>query len=155
VIVLERVRRSETRSAPAALVERNRSTSRKSESQVLPVATDHTLTAVGRVSVSRPHAGDERREIEVARLSSPAMHDLSAPSSYLMLERGVDVFSRDREKTEEVQHVLADPEPDVVVRARVSGRHVGEFAGGWPRGKIVEHWASGDEVSATRPLGAL
>jgi hypothetical protein len=41
------------------------------------------------------------------------MNDLGAPSSYLVLEPGVDVFSRDREKLGEVQHVLADPEADV------------------------------------------
>lgn len=53
------------------------------------------------------------REIEVARLSSPAMDDLGAPSSYLALEPGVDVFSRDGEKLGEVQYVLSDPDEDV------------------------------------------
>jgi hypothetical protein len=43
----------------------------------------------------------------------PAMDDLGAPSSYLVLEPGVDVFSRDGEKLGEVQHVLADFELEV------------------------------------------
>ena len=41
------------------------------------------------------------------------MDDLGAPSSYLALEAGVDVFSNDGEKLGEVQYVLADPEEDV------------------------------------------
>jgi hypothetical protein len=41
------------------------------------------------------------------------MDDLGAPSSYLALERGVHVFSRDGDKLGEVQYVLADPEVDV------------------------------------------
>jgi hypothetical protein len=41
------------------------------------------------------------------------MNDLGAPSSYLALERGVHVFSRDGDKLGEVQYVLADPEADV------------------------------------------
>ena len=43
----------------------------------------------------------------------PAMDDLGSPSSYLALEPGVDVFSRDGERLGEVQHVLADPEVDL------------------------------------------
>jgi len=59
----------------------------------------------------------------------------------------------------------------VVVRARVSGRHVGEFAGMEPTGrefsvqqihiwrladgKIVEHWASRDDLGAMRQLGLV
>jgi steroid delta-isomerase-like uncharacterized protein len=59
----------------------------------------------------------------------------------------------------------------VVVRARVSGRHVGEFAGMQPTGRefsvqhihiwrlaegqIVEHWATRDDVGAMRQLGVL
>jgi hypothetical protein len=42
-----------------------------------------------------------------------AMDDLGSPSSYLALEPGVDVFSRDGERLGEVQHVLADPEVDL------------------------------------------
>jgi hypothetical protein len=41
------------------------------------------------------------------------MNDLGAPSSYVALERGVHVFSRDGDKLGEVQYVLADPEADV------------------------------------------
>jgi hypothetical protein len=41
------------------------------------------------------------------------MADLGAPSSYLALEPGVDVFSRDGERLGEVQHVLADVDADV------------------------------------------
>jgi hypothetical protein len=41
------------------------------------------------------------------------MADLGAPSSYLALEPGVDVFSRDGERLGEVQHVLADIDADV------------------------------------------
>jgi hypothetical protein len=41
------------------------------------------------------------------------MDDLGAPSSYLALERGDHVFSRDGDKLGEVQYVLADPEADV------------------------------------------
>ena len=41
------------------------------------------------------------------------MDDLGAPSSYLALERGVQVFSRDGDKLGEVQYVLADAEADV------------------------------------------
>ncbi len=41
------------------------------------------------------------------------MDDLGSPSSYLVLEPGVDVFSRDGERVGEVQHVLADPEIDL------------------------------------------
>ena len=57
----------------------------------------------------------------------------------------------------------------VVVRARVSGRHVGEFAGVpatglefsvqqihiWrvADGKVVEHWAARDDLGAMRQLG--
>jgi hypothetical protein len=41
------------------------------------------------------------------------MDDLGAPSSYLALERGVHVFSRDGDKLGEVQYVLGDPEADV------------------------------------------
>jgi len=41
------------------------------------------------------------------------MDDLGSPSSYLVLEPGVDVFSRDGERLGEVQHVLADPEADL------------------------------------------
>lgn len=59
----------------------------------------------------------------------------------------------------------------VAVRARVSGRHVGEFAGMQPtgrefsvqhihiwrlaEGRIVEHWAARDDVGAMRQLGVL
>ena len=43
----------------------------------------------------------------------PAMDDLGAPSSYLALEPGVYVFSRDGERLGEVQYVLADPEADL------------------------------------------
>jgi hypothetical protein len=39
--------------------------------------------------------------------------DFGAPSSYLALEPGVAVFSRDGEELGEVQHVLADREADV------------------------------------------
>ena len=42
-----------------------------------------------------------------------AMDDLGAPSSYLVLEPGVEVFSRDGEKLGEVQYVLADSEENV------------------------------------------
>jgi hypothetical protein len=41
------------------------------------------------------------------------MDDLGAPSSYLALERGVQVFSRDGDKLGEVQFVLGDPDADV------------------------------------------
>jgi hypothetical protein len=41
------------------------------------------------------------------------MDDLGSPSSYLVLEPGVDVFSSDGEKLGEVQHVLADADADV------------------------------------------
>jgi hypothetical protein len=41
------------------------------------------------------------------------MDDLGAPSSYLALERGLQVFSRDGDKLGEVQYVLADAEADV------------------------------------------
>jgi hypothetical protein len=41
------------------------------------------------------------------------MDDLGSPTSYLALEQGVDVFSRDGERLGEVQHVLADPEVDL------------------------------------------
>jgi hypothetical protein len=43
----------------------------------------------------------------------PAMDDLGAPSSYLTVEPGVPVFSRDGDKLGEVQYVLADPEADL------------------------------------------
>lgn len=59
----------------------------------------------------------------------------------------------------------------VVIRARVSGRHVGEFAGVRPTGrefsvqqihiwrvadgKIVEHWATGDALPVMQQLGVL
>ena len=59
----------------------------------------------------------------------------------------------------------------VVVRARASGRHVGEYAGVQPTGRefsvqqihiwrltdgrIVEHWAACDELGAMRQLGVL
>lgn len=59
----------------------------------------------------------------------------------------------------------------VVVRARISGRHIGEFAGMQPTGRefsvqhihiwrlaegqIVEHWANRDDVGAMRQLGVL
>jgi steroid delta-isomerase-like uncharacterized protein len=59
----------------------------------------------------------------------------------------------------------------VVVRARASGRHVGEFAGVEPTGrefsvqhihiwrladgKVVEHWASRDDLGAMRQLGVI
>jgi len=43
----------------------------------------------------------------------PAVDDLGSPSSYLVLEPGIDVFSRDGERLGEVQHVLADPEVDL------------------------------------------
>jgi hypothetical protein len=39
--------------------------------------------------------------------------DLGAPSSYLALEPGVDVFSRDGDKLGEVKSVLADLDADV------------------------------------------
>jgi hypothetical protein len=41
------------------------------------------------------------------------MDDLGAPSSYLTIEPGVAVFSRDGDRLGEVQHVLADPEADL------------------------------------------
>jgi hypothetical protein len=41
------------------------------------------------------------------------MDDLGAPSSYLVLEPGVEVFSRDGEKLGEVHYVLADTEENV------------------------------------------
>jgi hypothetical protein len=41
------------------------------------------------------------------------MDDLGAPSSYLTLEPGVEVFSRDGEKLGTVEHVLADHDLDV------------------------------------------
>ena len=41
------------------------------------------------------------------------MDDLGSPSSYLALEPGVNVFSRDGERLGEVQYVLADPEADL------------------------------------------
>jgi hypothetical protein len=41
------------------------------------------------------------------------MDDLGAPSSYLALEPGVDVFSRDGEKLGRVEHVLAVYEADI------------------------------------------
>ena len=41
------------------------------------------------------------------------MDDLGAPSSYLAIEPGVHVFSRDGDKLGEVQYVLADPEVDL------------------------------------------
>jgi sporulation protein YlmC with PRC-barrel domain len=39
--------------------------------------------------------------------------DLGAPSSYLALEPGTDVYSRDGERLGEVQHVLADIDADM------------------------------------------
>jgi sporulation protein YlmC with PRC-barrel domain len=41
------------------------------------------------------------------------MADLGAPSSYLAVEPGTDVYSRDGERLGEVQHVLADIDADV------------------------------------------
>jgi hypothetical protein len=41
------------------------------------------------------------------------MDDLGAPSSYLAIEPGVKVFSRDGDELGEVQYVLADPEADL------------------------------------------
>jgi len=41
------------------------------------------------------------------------MDDLGAPSSYLALEPGVPVLSRDGEQLGKVEHVLADPEVDI------------------------------------------
>ena len=41
------------------------------------------------------------------------MEELGAPSSYLTLEPGVPVFSRDRKPLGEVEHVLADPDADI------------------------------------------
>jgi hypothetical protein len=43
----------------------------------------------------------------------PAVDDLGAPSSYLALEPGVGVFSRDGEKLGELQYVLADDEDNI------------------------------------------
>lgn len=41
------------------------------------------------------------------------MADLGAPSSYLALQSGADVFSRDGDRVGEVRHVLADFDADV------------------------------------------
>ena len=41
------------------------------------------------------------------------MEDLGAPSSYLTLERGVAIYSREGEKLGEVEHVLADADADI------------------------------------------
>jgi PRC-barrel domain len=41
------------------------------------------------------------------------MDDLGAPSSYLALEPGTDVYSRDGARLGEVQHVLADIDADM------------------------------------------
>ena len=41
------------------------------------------------------------------------MADLGAPSSYLALQPGVDVFSRDGARIGEVQYVLADVDDDI------------------------------------------
>ena len=41
------------------------------------------------------------------------MSDLGAPSSYLALQSGADVFSRDGDRVGEVRHVLADFDADV------------------------------------------
>ena len=39
--------------------------------------------------------------------------DLGAPSSYLTVEKGVPVFTREGERAGSVEHVLADPDADV------------------------------------------
>ena len=39
--------------------------------------------------------------------------DLGPPSSYLTLEKGVPVYTREGEKVGIVEHVLADPDADV------------------------------------------
>jgi hypothetical protein len=41
------------------------------------------------------------------------MEDLGAPSSYLALQPGTPVFSRDGSELGEVEHVLADPDSDI------------------------------------------
>ena len=41
------------------------------------------------------------------------MDDLGAPTSYLAIEPGVYVFSRDGDKLGEIQYVLGDPEADL------------------------------------------
>ena len=41
------------------------------------------------------------------------MDDLGPPSSYLALEPGVSVYSRDGEKLGKVEHVLADKQADI------------------------------------------
>jgi hypothetical protein len=58
-------------------------------------------------------SGGELCEVAASRAIVPPMDDLGAPSSFLALEPGVAVFSRDGEKLGEVQHVLADADVDV------------------------------------------
>jgi uncharacterized protein YrrD len=41
------------------------------------------------------------------------VEDLGAPSSYLALGKGVEVYSRDGERIGRVEHVLAVPEKDI------------------------------------------
>jgi len=41
------------------------------------------------------------------------VEDLGSPSSYLMLESGLPVYSSDGEKVGEVEHVLADRDSDI------------------------------------------
>ena len=39
--------------------------------------------------------------------------DLGAPSSYLVVEKGLPVFTRDGERVGAVEHMLAEPDADV------------------------------------------
>jgi uncharacterized protein YrrD len=41
------------------------------------------------------------------------MDDLGAPASYMTLSAGVPVYSRDRTRLGEVEHVLAEPDKDI------------------------------------------
>jgi hypothetical protein len=67
--------------------------------------------------------------------------DLGAPISYLVLERGTDVFSADHQVIGHVDHVLADEREDVfdgivIAREGIGRRHV--FADADEVGAIYE-----------------
>lgn len=61
-----------------------------------------SLAYRGPIEWSRPAVGRLR-----------AMEDLGPPSSYLILEKGVPVYSRDGRQVGKAEHVLADPDADM------------------------------------------
>jgi hypothetical protein len=75
------------------------------------------------------------------QISSRSTMDLGAPISYLVLERGTDVFSSDDQAIGRVEHVLADDREDVfdgivITRSGIGRGHV--FADADEIGQIYE-----------------